>query len=70
MANAGYVSIKPGNIRNTIVCLAKRRREFNISDRYPFPTFTLTPELKGHQSSGARAPELWCPFKLTTGILL
>ena len=19
--------------------------------------------LKGHQSSGARAPELWCPFK-------
>ena len=53
MANAGYVSIKPGNIRNTIVCLAKRRREFNISDRYPFPTFTSTPELKGHQSSGA-----------------
>ena len=52
MANAGYVSIKPGNIRNTIVCLAKKR-EFNISDRYPFPTFTLTPDLKGHQSSGA-----------------
>ena len=27
-------------------------------------------KLWGHQSSGARAPELWCPFKLTTGILL
>ena len=22
-----------------------------------------------HESSGARAPELWCPFKLTTGFL-
>ena len=25
-------------------------------------------EHRGHQSSGARAPELWCPFKLTTGL--
>ena len=41
-----------------------KKREFNISDRYPFPTFTFTPELKGHQSSGARAPELWCPRNL------
>ena len=67
MANAGYVSIKSGIIRNTIACLAKKR--INISDRYPFPTFTLTPEFKGHQSPGAWAPELWCPFKLKTGFL-
>ena len=26
-------------------------------------------ELWGHQSPGARAPELWCPFKLKTGFL-
>ena len=23
-------------------------------------------KMRGHQSSGAQAPELWCPFKLTT----
>ena len=23
--------------------------------------------MRGHQSSGARAPEFWCPFKLKTG---
>ena len=26
-------------------------------------------KMRGHQSSGARAPELWCPFQLKTGFL-
>ena len=52
--NAGNVSIKPGNIRNTIVCLAKKS-EFNISDTH----FNI------HNNTGAeRAPEFWCPLFL------
>ena len=33
------------------------------------PSRTPPPKMRGHQSSGARAPELWCPFQLKTGFL-
>ena len=52
--NAGNVSIKPGNIRNTIVCLAKK-----VNLTYLIPIFNI------YTITGAeRAPEFWCPLFL------
>ena len=52
--NAGNVSIKPGNIRNTIVCLAKK-----VNLTYLIPIFNI------YNNTGAeRAPEFWCPLFL------
>ena len=52
--NAGNVSIKPGNIRNTIVCLAKK-----VNLTYLIPIFNI------YNNTGAeRAPEFWCPLLL------